>query len=166
MCDFKGTEGVTDSCASRWPWRFLPSSTFARTSLRVTSWSLNDVTAPPLRGGGMRLLVASAGSTDGLLRWIDRKAFLHFNKAAAEAALGSCHPHFPLTLSDKDEQSSQTGFLWCLGWVCPHSHQQSSCSECQPSFSFPRETLEDTLPHFRLLGISVGAEAEEGEEMG
>lgn len=67
-------------------------------SLRVTLWSLNDLSAspcPPLRGGGMWLLMASAGGTDGLFRWIDRKTFLHFNKSAAEAALGYCHPHFP-----------------------------------------------------------------------
>lgn len=77
-------------------------------------------------------------------------------------------PIFPLTLSDKDEQSIQKEFLWRMGWLCPHSQQQSSFSGYQHSFSFPRRALKDTLHHcapFRLLRILVGAETEEGEEV-
>lgn len=135
-----------------------PAAFLLEPSPGVILWSLDDLAAspcPPLRGGGMWLLVASAGSTDG---FTDRKTFLHFNKSA----LGYCHPRFPPHSQWQGwaEQSDQVFMVHGMG-LSP-----------QPLAKLlpwaPSMTLKDALlhcAHFRLLGILVGAETEEVEEV-
>lgn len=69
-------------------------------------------------------MVASAGSTGGLLGWIDRKTFLQsilVNQLLKQLLVTAIHIS-PLTLSDEDGQSNQTKLLRWMGGVCPHSH--------------------------------------------